>query len=509
MTHLGGVRPLCLFGFLVTALATGCGSSSTTLLTPAETGRCGVTLNVNTSSIAAAGGSGAIGIATSRECEWRIRAESDWLTFSAPTTGQGAADVAFSVQPNRSTLPRSVDLLVADKRVTISQEAATCPWNVSPSEIVIGSAGGRRTVRLTTEDFCSWVVTSRDSWAIVDPASTNGKGSADIVLRISTNDGRERTANVDVPGGPVVIRQDEAPPPPTPLPPAPPPPTPPPPTPPPSTPPPGPEPPPPPPPCTFQVTPASFNEVVSSGTQLQVDVTTQAGCAWTAASNAQWVTIPSGSSGTGTGRAQLTVADNTGAARSGTIVIAGQTVTVTQQSRPPCAYSISPGSYNPSSTGGTIAVAVTTTAGCDWAVSGNPAWASAVPAAGVGSGTTTLTVQANSGAARSATLRIAGRDFVVQQTAAPCTYTTGPRTRTVPYTLSTREVGVNTQAHCPVTATVSVPWIFIDSAPTFGSGEIVIRIFENTEEVQRSGLVTITGENVTLTVTILQDGRPE
>jgi hypothetical protein len=224
-------------------------------------------------------------------------------------------------------------------------------------------------------------------------------------------------------------------------------------------------------------------------------------------SNASWVTISSGANGTGSGQVQLTVAENTAAARSGTLLIAGQTVTVNQQSRPACAFSISPGSYNPSSTGGTVSVTVTTTAGCDWVVTGNPAWVSASPSSLTGSGATTITVQSNSGAARSTTFQIAARDFVVQQASAPCTYSAGPATRNVPYTRSTREIGVVTQAHCPVAVTENASWIQIVDAPTFGSGEITIRMDENPNEEPRSAPITITGENFSHTTTIIQDGR--
>jgi hypothetical protein len=256
------------------------------------------------------------------------------------------------------------------------------------------------------------------------------------------------------------------------------------------------------------VTPTDFNDVAFSGGALQVDVTTQAECTWSAVSNATWVTVSSGSTGTGSGSVQLSVAGNPGGGRSGTLVIAGKTVKVSQKGRPACAYTIDSTSYGPLSTGGTTSVSVTTIAGCDWTVSGYPAWVSASPTSGSGSGTTTISVQPNDGAARSATFKIATRDFDVQQASAPCTYTSGPTTRTVPYTQSTREIGVNTQAHCPVSATKNKSWIKILSAPKFGSGEIVIRMDENSSENSRTGTVTVTGENFTLVVTVIQEGRP-
>ncbi len=51
---------------------------------------------------------------------------------------------------------------------------------------------------------------------------------------------------------------------------------------------------------------------------------------WTALSNVPWISITSGSSGTGNGTVQYSVAANTGGVRTGTITIAGQTLTVMQ-----------------------------------------------------------------------------------------------------------------------------------------------------------------------------------
>lgn len=56
------------------------------------------------------------------------------------------------------------------------------------------------------------------------------------------------------------------------------------------------------------------------------------GCAWTAVSQVSWIAVTSGSSGTGTAAVNYLVERNlTGAPRSGTILIAGQTFTVNQE----------------------------------------------------------------------------------------------------------------------------------------------------------------------------------
>src|SRR5262249_14505612 len=69
--------------------------------------------------------------------------------------------------------------------------------------------------------------------------------------------------------------------------------------------------------------------------------TTNSTCPWRASSNASWITITSGSSSSGTGNVNYTVAGNSGAARQGTITIAGLTFTINQDpSRPPVLTSI-------------------------------------------------------------------------------------------------------------------------------------------------------------------------
>ncbi len=89
-----------------------------------------------------------------------------------------------------------------------------------------------------------------------------------------------------------------------------------------------PPPPPPPPPCSYAVSPSSLSFSTSGGS-VNVTVTTTSGCSWSSSSSTSWV----GAVGTGTasGAAKVTVAQNTGAARSTSITVAGVNVSVSQQ----------------------------------------------------------------------------------------------------------------------------------------------------------------------------------
>ncbi|MBI1763974.1 MAG: S8 family serine peptidase [Acidobacteria bacterium] len=83
--------------------------------------------------------------------------------------------------------------------------------------------------------------------------------------------------------------------------------------------------------CTYQIAPASAAAAASGGPgATAITITADAGCAWTAASNNTWLTITSASSGTGNGAVTYAVAANTGAARAGTLTVAGQTFMVNQ-----------------------------------------------------------------------------------------------------------------------------------------------------------------------------------
>jgi hypothetical protein len=84
-------------------------------------------------------------------------------------------------------------------------------------------------------------------------------------------------------------------------------------------------------PCAFAVAPTSFDLNDKAKTGLAVLVTAGAGCSWTAVSHQSWITVTSGASGTGPGTVVFRVdANSTNSNRTGTLTVAGITVTVRQ-----------------------------------------------------------------------------------------------------------------------------------------------------------------------------------
>src|SRR6266550_3865028 len=144
--------------------------------------------------------------------------------------------------------------------------------------------------------------------------------------------------------------------------------------------------------CTYSLSPTS-NSLGSSGGTGTVGVTTQGGCGWTAVSNAGFITITGGASGSGNGMVSYSVAANTGAARSGTITAAGQTFTVNQSSG--CTYSILPTSTSVGAAGGNGTTDVTAGTGCTWtAVSNATIITITGGSSGSGNGTVSFSVAA-------------------------------------------------------------------------------------------------------------------
>ncbi len=171
--------------------------------------------------------------------------------------------------------------------------------------------------------------------------------------------------------------------------------------------------------CIYNVSqpvPASFP---ASGGDGSVSVNTPSDCPWTATSNDPWMVITSGASGIGNGTVSFSVSTNTGSSRTGTLRVAGQTLSVTQDAVP-CPCSINPTQQSFDSAGETGSIGVTAGSGCAWTTQSNASWLTITAGAiGSGSGTTVYSVAANSSTlARTGTITVAGQIFTVTQSAA-------------------------------------------------------------------------------------------
>jgi hypothetical protein len=100
--------------------------------------------------------------------------------------------------------------------------------------------------------------------------------------------------------------------------------------------------------CQYSVAPVDLSSCMPAGS-VTASVTTQAGCSWTVAPSASWLTVPSGSSGTGSGVITIAFSENYDAPRDGIVMVrwptptAGQNIRLAQAG---CLYAVSRSSFS-------------------------------------------------------------------------------------------------------------------------------------------------------------------
>jgi hypothetical protein len=430
---------------------------------------CQFALDPGSASVGAAGGEGSVELKTLAGCEWTATSNAPWLSIVGSPAGSGSRTIRYSAAPNTGVARRGV-LTIAGIRFGVNQDAAapTCTPSLSRTQQSVGAAGGADEVTVTLQDGCTWTASSQVPWITITGAAS-GTGTGTVRLAIAPNAGPARTGTVTIAGLAYTVQQaSQA--------------------------------------CTYSLGSTGLS-APAAGTTASVSVSAPNGCQWTAVSQADWITVTSGASGSGNGSVGLSVAANTGPSRTGTVTIAGQTFTVTQAAAPApvCAYALDDTGESMPAAGGTTTVGVTTTAGCAWTAASDDPWITVTSGAtGTGSGSVGLTIAENEGDARVGTVEIAGETFTVTQAAAPiavsCSYSLDPVEQSAAALGGTFDVDVATSPTCDWTASSSDDWIELTGA-TSGTGSATVGYQVLPLPVgtpSRTGTITISGETLTV-----------
>ncbi len=423
---------------------------------------CTYTLDPSSQAIAAPGGNGSIAVTSGAGCAWTATTAANWITITAGT-GEGTGTVLFSAAANNGAA-RSATIQIGTNSATITQAAVSCTYSIAPTSQSVPAAGGTGSVTVTAGSSCAWSATKDASWISIT-SGASGTGNGTVQFSVTPNTGPARSATLTIAGKTFSVNQAAA-------------------------------------ACSLSIAPPR-QTVPASGGSGTITVTAAAGCTWTAVNYADWLTFTSPSSGSGNGSIAFSAGVNTGAARTGTISIAGQTFTVMQEAAG-CSYSISPSSQNVGAVGGTGSVAVSAAGGCEWRAASNVAWILVTPgASGTGNGTVAFVVLPNIGAARSGTLTIAGQTFTVTQESLVCTFSVTPTAVTFDEDRNDGTITVTAGSGCSWTATANADWLEIRSGSSgSGNGTVSFRAKKNESDAARTGTLTIAGQ----TVTIMQQG---
>ena len=534
-------------------LIAACGSTSTESVTGPSAPKCTVSLAGPEESIGASGGAAMVTVTTQPECVWTATAEAAWITELSPPEGQGSGPIQFQVAPNPNGTSRSGALSVNGQRAVVQQGAAACQLDISVSASQFPASGGAGGVAVATPGGCPWTASSTVSWITL--SSAGGSGSANVNFTVAGNSGAARTGTIAIGGLVVTIQQagvSSAPsvctislqPTSTSVPAA-------------SgtgnvavtaasgcpwtanslaswitltttasgsgngsvgfsiasnttttarsgtlniggqiftinqagatqT-------------CAVTINPTSQSVPAAGANGINIAVTAPGGCARPASSNATWITVTSGATGSGNGTVTLNVAANTGGARTGTVTIGGQTFTANQAAAAPtCTYSINPSAMTVGNQGAqNLTVAVTAGSGCAWTATENVGWLDIDSgSSGTGNGSVRFDVSSTGNSTRTGTLTIAGQTFTVTQV--PCSATLAPQSQSVPALGGSFTVAVTTQIGCEWQAIESLNWVTITAGNSgTGSGTVTYAVLANIAGA-RSGTIAIGGATLTI-----------
>jgi hypothetical protein len=261
--------------------------------------------------------------------------------------------------------------------------------------------------------------------------------------------------------------------------------------------------------CQLTLTPSS-PVLPASGSTVLLDVAATRDCAWTAASDAPWLTV-NPTSGQGPGAVSVVAAANAQpSARTAGVAVNDTRVTVSQEPAP-CRFELGDQSARVEFEGGRLSVRVITMDGCEWRVSGAVGWVQVLTPSGAGSGTVDVGVNRNDGPERSVTLSIAGNSFVLVQdgvrsatppnpspnpTPSPstCSFSIDPEAATIRSAAGQGSVRVLTEPGCSWTAATSTPWISLQRSGGSGPESLTYQFFANSSTVSgRSGSIAVAG----------------
>jgi len=521
------------------AVCGSCGSASETITSPSQT-RCAIQTESGTMSFSADGGAGQIRVSTSRECSWSARSEAGWVVLTPPASGQGDGSIQFTVGRYGDPSTRSASITIEDRRLVVSQEGRRCEFRVSTTLISVDPSGGERTVQVeASSPECRWSAVAQEPWIVI-ASGAEGSGNGAVTIRVGAAAGPPRAGSVTIAGqvvrvdqgtgctyslgatslefgppggrgeipvstapgctwtaqasapwitilgnptssgpgvlgfrvdatlGPprngtitianlnVSITQGSG--------------------------------------CAYTVTPSSVN-AGSAATTGSIQVSAPPGCGWSATSSTSWVTISGASGGNGDGQVQFSVAANTGPARSGTLTIANQNVTVSQASG--CTFTFNPPSVNAGAASTTGSIQVGAAAACTWSATSGSTWVTITGgSSGSGDGQVQFAIAANSGPARTTSISIGGQSVSVAQ-ASGCTYSVSPGSQDIGPAGGSASASIATGVGCPWTASSNADWLSITTTSGTGPAQVPFSASANPGP-PRSGTILVAGQLLTV-----------
>ena len=233
---------------------------------------CVYGLSPTTENVPAAGGNRTVAMTAQGGCAWTATPSASWITITAGGSGSGNGTISYTVAANASTSGRTGTIAAGGQLLTITQAGAACALSIAPGSVSVNANGTTGTVAVTGQTGCAWTAVSNETWITVT-GGASGSGNGTVSYSIAANAGTSgRTGTVTIAGQTFTVTQAGV-------------------------------------PCTFAISPTGTS-VGAAATSSTVAVTAPGGCAWSAASNATWITVTAGGTGNGNGTVSYSIAEN-------------------------------------------------------------------------------------------------------------------------------------------------------------------------------------------------------
>jgi len=264
-----------------------------------------------------------------------------------------------------------------DAYITRISYTSQCTYAIDPPAITMPPSGGSMTLNIETAPGCNWVASPADRWIETEVLS---RSQLRVVVPPST--GGRRTGAVFVAGNSVPVTQE--------------------------------------PNCTYDL---SLNTPVvqPQGGNFLVSLLTGQNCPWSLSSSQDWLRVPAALKIGPTSVSVFVDVNHTRAPRTASLSVGpGANISIRQQGSS-CSYNVTPATSQAFPSRSTVAVTVDTAPECPWSALSDANWLTHRQFSALGpqfgSRTLDIAVAKNEGAARTATVRIAGQSIAITQPA--------------------------------------------------------------------------------------------
>lgn len=157
---------------------------------------CEYSINPESQSFGAAGGSGSSAVTALPGCAWTAVSNDTWITITSGSSGNGNGTVQFTVAANPGGVLRTGTMTVAGHTFFVAQDGLACVYTIAPDNQSFAAAGGSGSIAVTVPSGCSWTAVSSDTWLTVTSGSS-GNGNGSVNYTVAANAGSSpRTATI-------------------------------------------------------------------------------------------------------------------------------------------------------------------------------------------------------------------------------------------------------------------------------------------------------------------------